>query len=289
MKLYAGPLAVDDLVRETIGPVAAGLVAEELAQRWFFVRYADPHGHLRVRLAGDPQRLQQEVLPRLRDALAPALEDGRVWKLQLDTYEREVERYGGPEGIELCEQLFHHDSEAVVELLHEAEAGGDGDRRWRLALIGMDRLLDDLGLELETRRQLLLRARDAFHREFRASDAVARDIGAKYRAEHGAIAELLAPDEAASGSWPAERAVFRRRSQRSAGACESLRQLAAGSKLTLPLGEIAASLLHMTCNRLLRSAARTHELVLYDFLHRHYKGAVARRVSERRRDPVYVP
>ena len=45
----------------------------------------------------------------------------------------------------------------------------------------------------------------------------------------------------------------------------------------------------MHCNRLLRAAARTHELVLYDFLHRHYKGRVARAASERRNaSDVYV-
>jgi thiopeptide-type bacteriocin biosynthesis protein len=288
VKLYAGALAVDDLVRETIGPLAMDLVAAGQARRWFFVRYADPHGHLRLRFAGDPQQLRREVLPRIEAAVAAHVAAGRVWKLQLDAYEREVERYGGTAAIELCEQLFHDDSAAIVDLLRDDRAG-DGDRRFWLALLGMDRLLADLGLDLETKRRTLLRARDAFHREFRTSDAVQKQIGAKYRAHSSALATVLTPDAGADAAgdappdaWARERAILASRSARSAATCESLRRLAAESKLTLPLDEIAPALLHMHCNRLLRSAARRHELVLYDFLHRHYKGLVARAASERR-------
>jgi thiopeptide-type bacteriocin biosynthesis protein len=282
VKLYGGALAVDDLVRTTVGPLAVAMAAEGVARRWHFVRYADPHGHLRLRFEGEARRLEQELLPRLRRAIAPLLEAGRLWKLQIDTYEREIERYGGSEGIALCEELFHFDSEAIVELLRDAPTAGDGDRRWRLALLGMDRLLDDLRLDLETKRRTLLRARDAFHSEFKAGDAVARQIGAKYRAESAAVARLLAPAGDEDDEWSPARAAFARRSERSAAARAALRRAAADGSLAAPVEEIAPALLHMHCNRLLRAAARTHELVLYDFLHRHYKGRVARAASERR-------
>ena len=153
----------------------------------------------------------------------------------------------------------------------------------------MDRLLDDVGLDLETKRRTLLRARDAFHKEFKASDAVARQIGAKWRVESAAVARLLAPDGDEEDAWSPARAAFGRRSERSAAARAALQRAAADGSLAAPLEEIAAALLHMHCNRLLRAAARTHELVLYDFLHRHYKGRVARAASERRNaSDVYV-
>ena len=88
------------------------------ADGWFFVRYGDPDWHLRVRFHGEPARLHAEVLPALQAAAAPLLDDGRVWRLQLDTYEREVERYGGPEGVALAERLF----EAVRSLPGETMA-----------------------------------------------------------------------------------------------------------------------------------------------------------------------
>src|SRR5262249_48674476 len=211
VKLYGGPIVVDRLVRDLVGPLAA---AGGLARRWFFVRYADPHSHLRLRFEGNPERLQAELLPRVQAAVAPLLDDGRLWKVQLDTYEREVERYGGPAGIGPCEQLFHHDSEATVELLQLLEDDGRGDRRWRLALLGMDRLLDDLGLDLEGKRAVLRGARGAFRAEFRAASEVARRLGAKYRAESAALGGLLGPDAGAAPEWSAARAVLGRRSRR---------------------------------------------------------------------------
>ena len=58
------------------------------------------------------------------------------------TYRREVERYGGPEGILVAERVFHADSDAVVELLDLFEPGAAGlDARWRIGLLGTDRLL----------------------------------------------------------------------------------------------------------------------------------------------------
>jgi thiopeptide-type bacteriocin biosynthesis protein len=183
-----------------------------------------------------------------------------VWKVQLDTYEREVERYGGPAGIELCEQLFHHDSEAVVELLRLAE--DRADQRWWLALLGMGRLLDDLGLDLDARQSVLCRARDAARSGLRMDGAAAGRLGAKYRAASAALAGLAGPE------WQAARDVLDRRAERNAAPAALL----AGRAPAL-----AGSLLHMHANRLLRAAHQTQEMVLYDFLHRAVTGQAARR------------
>jgi hypothetical protein len=50
----------------------------------------------------------------------------------------------------------------------------------------------------------------------------------------------------------------------------------ATGRLSVPLMELAPSFLHMHANRLLRSAHRVQELVLYDFLVRLYESRTAR-------------
>src|SRR5262249_29509426 len=109
-KLDTGVANADRLLTECVAPVVREALKSGEADRWFFIRYGDPDWHLRVRLHGSPARLAAEVLPALHAALQPALGDGRLRRLQLDTYEREVERYGGPEGILLAEEVFHADS-----------------------------------------------------------------------------------------------------------------------------------------------------------------------------------
>ena len=46
--------------------------------------------------------------------------------------------------------------------------------------------------------------------------------------------------------------------------------------LTVSLSELAPSYIHMHVNRLIRSAQRAHELVLYDLLARLYESKLAR-------------
>ena len=50
---------------------------------------------------------------------------------------------------------------------------------------------------------------------------------------------------------------------------------------TLPITELASSYVHMHVNRLIRSAQRAHELVLYDLLARIYESQLARARARR--------
>src|SRR5262249_36529540 len=98
VKLYTGPAIADQVLRDVVRPVVASALSGGAADRWFFVRYGDPDWHLRLRLHGRPARLSGEVLPALHAAAAPLLGDGRLWRVQIDTHERRVERYGGAQG-----------------------------------------------------------------------------------------------------------------------------------------------------------------------------------------------
>jgi thiopeptide-type bacteriocin biosynthesis protein len=242
---------------------------------WFFIRYGDPDWHLRLRLHGAPNRLK-ELAGELPSVLAPLHREQLLWKVQLDTYEREVERYGGPEAILLAEQLFQVDSEAVLELL-ELLPGDDGaDARWRLALCGMDLLLSDLGLGLETRLQLTTALRESFGREFRVEGAVEQQLGERFRKERRSTEELLGSRKAHSPVLAQGLEVLQRRSERLAPIAAGLNALAAAGRLGVPMAELAGSFLHMHANRMARSAARAQELVLYDLLNRHYASRAAR-------------
>ncbi len=70
----------------------------------------------------------------------------RCDRFAVDTYEREVERYGGPEGMAAAEELFAADSRCVAGLLG-CLRGGLGLDRVGLAVVTVDDLLDALGLD----------------------------------------------------------------------------------------------------------------------------------------------
>lgn len=99
---------------------------------WFFVRFADPLPHLRIRVrAGE--------LPDLLRAFTRTVESGHVSRFALDGYEREIERYGGDAGLEVCETVFCADTRLV---LSSPTSPADPDVR---AAIGIETLLTGLG------------------------------------------------------------------------------------------------------------------------------------------------
>lgn len=275
-KLYTGSATADQVLREVVRPVSQAAVHSGAADSWFFIRYGDPDWHVRLRFHGDPQRLLGEVLPALRAATLPLLEDGRVWRFQLDTYEREIERYGGAEGIGLAEQLFQADSEAVLALVEQSPEDARGDARWRWALQGMDQLLIDLGLDLAGKLEVIRRTRDAFAKEFCVEPQFRHQLNAKYRKERRTVEALLVPDGEGQALPTPEHAVLHRRSEQWASAIADLKAREQAGKLRQSVKELAVSYLHMHANRLLRSAHRAQELVLYDFLARNYESRVIR-------------
>src|SRR5262249_37929851 len=149
--------------------------------------------------------------------------DGRAWRLQIDTCEREVERYGGPEGIDLAERLFHADSEAVLALAGLLAEDARGEVRWRLALGGMHLLLAGLGLAPDGRRAVLRTARDSFAAEFHADANLRHQLGARFRTERRSLEALLDLAPGADSALAPGLEVLRRRSERLAPVMAELR------------------------------------------------------------------
>jgi thiopeptide-type bacteriocin biosynthesis protein len=272
-KIYCGPASIDRVLRE----IAAPLLAERRSgiERWFFLRYGDPEWHLRLRFQGVRAQLLDGVLCELHDRLAPLLASGLVARLQLDTYQREIERYGGPEAMPVIEEIFRADSEAALGIVERLEGDEGADARWRLALRGTHDLLVDFGLALPQRLALVSTLRARFAAEHGAGVEVDRQLGQRFRVERKSLTELLAspgPDHPLAPGLQ----LLGRRSARLAPLVARLREVELRGQLAAPRDEVLAALLHMHANRVLLSHHRAQELVLHDFLQRHYTSEAAR-------------
>ena len=280
VKIYAGAATIDSLLAEVIRPLVAEMTRAEAADHWFFIRYHDPDHHLRLRFHGPPERLTATVLPALHASIAPALDDGRAWRLQVDTYERELERYGGSlQTMQLAERLFFADSEAALSLV--AAYGGDAglDLRWQAAIVGIHRLLDDFGFDLGPRLALMERLAASFAARLGGQRSVRlqRWLGGKFRSHRARLIWLSSLLDRAeverAGLWPAS-AAFETRSVRIAPLVTQLRGLVNDAVFV----GLTESFIHMFVNRLMRSRANAFELVFYDLLARLY---AARRAGAR--------
>jgi lantibiotic biosynthesis protein len=276
LKLFTGQAGADRVLLDVVQVLTA---AAGSIDSWHFVRFADPDWHIRLRLHGRPDALLHDVLPSLRDWADPLLQAGLLWRIQLDTYEREVERYGGPDGIEYAEHIFHADSAAILQILRllPGDAGADG--RWRVALRGIDQLLEDFGLSLPEKREIARAARQGYGREFGVGAGFQHAVGACFRRERTSLEPLLDRGRDLPHEWAACAAALDRRSAAIAASVARLRALAGSDQARL--AELTMSLAHMHVNRLLRSAQRAQELVLYEMLDRLYTSRAARQDAAR--------
>ena len=146
---------LDELLATVLPGILTAAFGSRLISRWFFVRYSDPQYHLRIRFNGAPRLLIADLAPLLADRFDAQLRAGQIWRIQFDTYEREIERYGGMKAIGVAEDLFCADSCAALRIM--TALGGDAglDQRWRIALLGIDAFLTDFGLNLASKRLAL--------------------------------------------------------------------------------------------------------------------------------------
>ncbi|WP_405058195.1 lantibiotic dehydratase [Kribbella sp. NBC_01505] len=226
-KLYDVPAYEDDLIAHPIREFGAQAIADGTADSWFFMRYVDPDPHLRIRWHGDPAVLTEKLAPRLLSWGAELVNAGYCKSFGLDTYDQEVERYGGAAGIELAEQLFHTDSELVAELLRQR-------RSLDMLLLGVytvDTLLGALGYDPAERESLArigVQDRKATADEFRKEQVALRGV-------LGDPSWLPVSAQPAVSMW----------SKRIAEIAKGL------TEAELDKDELTQSYVHMHCNRLL--------------------------------------
>jgi thiopeptide-type bacteriocin biosynthesis protein len=268
-KAYCGTVTSDRVLVDVVTPLVTALRSEGLIDRWFFIRYCDPDLHLRLRFHGDPNILWTDVAPRLFTAMATM--GDLVHKTVLDTYDPEVERYGGPDAMDVAYRVFEADSDAALRIVDAYRT--DANARWRVALLGMDALLDDLGLCLEEKCAIVASARDDWARALGTRIELTRQLGEKFRGMRAEMEGLL---DSAPVALSAGARALQSRSVAFRAAGTKLRELEGRRDLACSRSQIAGSYLHMWANRIFRGSPNRHELVLYDILHRLYKSAIAR-------------
>lgn len=274
-KIYTGYKTADRILTEVIAPLMQELLDKKVIEKWFFLRYSDPRFHIRIRLHFKDSASLMPVITAMNEKLAWFIKEELIWKVQLDEYHRELDRYGS-DTIEDAESIFFHDSLFVVKLLSKIE-GHEGEQlRWFFGFRGIDSLLDSFGYSLHQKLSLMEMVKASFAREFGMSRLLKKQLDEKYREVRKKIdyylSESLKEDQ---GLEPLLR-LLKERALNMASIAFRLRKLEIEQSLGKSLDEIVASYIHMFMNRLFRSQNRKYELVLYDFIYRAYNSQVAR-------------
>lgn len=271
-KLYCGVKTADSVLTESIAPLTQKLKKEGLIDGWFFLRYSDPDKHLRLRLHVPNTQHLGKVITRFYEHIEPWLESGEVWNLTCDSYVRELERYG-TQTMELCEEIFYHDSEAILNSL---QLHPDERSRWLFAVRMIDTLMSDFGFNDDQKEELMGRMKDAFAREFNASKQTKKSLAKKYREVRNHIEKFLTGEVNGNRLHNELHQIITQKSKRIKAPANTIRERIEAGSAGIELNELMVSLIHMLMNRIFRSRQRMHEMVLYDFIHVTYKSQNAR-------------
>ncbi|WP_433464092.1 lantibiotic dehydratase [Spirillospora sp. CA-128828] len=154
LKLYGHPDQQDTLLIRHLPHLTEHL---DDTIPWWFLRYRDPHPHLRLRLT-TPAAASTDTARLLADWTSGLRKAGLVGRVQWDTYFPEEGRFGTGPAFGAAETCFAADSAAVLAQLTTAHTSGL-DARALIAASMLDLATGLLGDGNQARRWLIAHAR----------------------------------------------------------------------------------------------------------------------------------
>ena len=241
VKLYCAATLQEELLTGPLRAFVLQMLEQQFIHNWFFIRYADPEPHIRLRFQGDPQVLVNYLLPDLCRWCSHLMTEGSCLKFVFDVYDREIERYGGPQGIQTAEAFFCADSAAVAEMLYLRRKNILQLDTTTLAVLSTNELLAGLALSPEQRLKWC-----------REAVSAPKASGPAYRQRRAALRSLLGDPGYLQKQPGGEQlaAILAARNTCLAVVAHCLSELAAQHALSQLPENIYRSFVHMHYNRL---------------------------------------
>lgn len=256
----------DELLTGDIWPFVQSLQKAGLLRQFFFIRYADEKGlHIRLRLLPEPTAAQK-VRRRARAKFPEA---------EFVAYMPETERYGGPQGVPIAEQLFDASSAAVLRLL-AADASWNYGRALASAMQMHIGMLQAFGVGRAEATALFEHIAQSEQQTF---DVPVLQLEQAFESQRATVVSPLSTLwDACEKGVPFSDAWFARWRTAAQPIAKSLHRIFRAGQLQLPktsshpnpLWALYESYVHMTNNRL--GLARPDECLAAYLLHRSLSG-----------------
>ncbi|MCZ4693794.1 hypothetical protein DWB61_09720 [Ancylomarina euxinus] len=261
-KFYCGPKIAEVILIEKIKPIVDYLIDKAIIDQFFFIRFADPDYHIRIRFHIIKLQDLNLVLKLINTELKKFVNDKIISTITYDTYNREIERYG-ESTICLIEKIFFYDSVAVIKYL----SSENDDNKWKWGIKMMDSLLDEWGIDIYGKQHLFQILADAYFEEVNGDKNLRLQIDQKFRKEKQEIRKFICRERF-------EESIENRFILDIGSLIKELRNEIDNSDADL--FSILSSIIHMHFNRLFRTKQRLHEMIIYYFMNKYYKSEIAR-------------
>ncbi|WP_135221195.1 thiopeptide-type bacteriocin biosynthesis protein [Flavobacterium foetidum] len=264
-KIYTGVKTADYILVEKLAPVIIHLEKKKKILKWFFIRYRDPEEHLRIRFLVDDLDDISLLVKSLYAVFKELMDEDVVWKIQTDTYQREIERYG-KETMYDSEFLFWQDSRIILKYLNIKTSFTDNETPVFFSFLMIESFLNSFKLSNLEKSALMNKLQITFKEEFEIDKIQKKEMDKNYRIFYPKLEVFLKEsNQGQSGFSDLFFIVDEKSRQIEKTALEII------GKIELPLNDFLSSHIHMMINRQYTSRQRMYELVIYDHLHRYYK------------------
>ena len=258
-KIYTG-VKTSEFLLEVIKPFVEQLQNENKIKKWFFIRYNDPKPHLRIRFNISNLNNYNYILGKINSLFGEYLNSGEISNVVIDTYKKELERYG-ENTIEYAEELFFRSSELILNFLEY-----DDEEKIMVALFYIDCIFSELGLSNEEKINWIKNFDNAFKTEFNADKNLNNQLKKKYNNFQPKYFEFIKSNE-----FKDIRNLIINNISDILIVMEKILELEKKECLNVEMRDYFQSIFHMHINRLFVSNQRLFEMIIYDHLLRFYK------------------
>lgn len=270
-KIYTGIRTADMMLVDKLFPVIKKMIKNNYICKFYFIRYYDSDFHIRLRLFLSNSEYFNIVVNVINSILKPMLNKQLIWKIQLDTYYREIERYN-LYLVEDTESLFYYDSIYILLIIRQLERIRNENCRWMISLLLIDRLLSDLGFTLEKKNTIMILISNSYKKEFGFNKFNSKQFNEKYRANKNFVESVL-DNVYIDGDFEKLISLVCKRSEKMKSVISNILQFT--NIYRLNIDDYVISYIHMTMNRLFINDNRVYELIIYDFMRRYYTSKIA--------------
>ncbi|MBC5835242.1 hypothetical protein G6N05_14740 [Flavobacterium sp. F372] len=271
-KIYSGYKIADVILLEYLKEKIELLESENYIKKWFFIRYNDSDSHIRIRFQVTKTENVFHVIKELNPVFEDVLQKNFIWKLQSDTYLREIERYG-LNTMEDSETLFYFDSKMIIDYLVLKKNFENEETQLLFSLLSIDSFLNTFSLSTSDRLRLLDDMQLAFKQEFNATKVLKSELDKHYRELEKEISNCM--NFVSNHELSPLYEIVEAKSKNIKTVVKSIK-----SNLEINLNSFLSSHIHMMINRQFTSRQREYETLIYDHLFRYYKTCFYRKAKQ---------
>ncbi len=273
-KIYCGVRISDQVLLDIISPLTLRLLDEGLIKKWFYIRFRDPHYHIRFRLLLANVDSLNTIIDHFNTMSKTFLDQELIWKIQTDTYKRELERYG-INTMELSETIFFHDSVLINNAMDLVK---DEELHFLFALKCVDEFINIFEFSHDNKMSFLRDNANSFMQEHDLNKITKVSIDKKYRGMRQKLDSFLVPDDMPCGYEKLNSLLSIRNNHIELCKIRIL-ELARNKKLMVPIQDLLSSYIHMFVNRAFRDRQRYFEMITYIFLAKYNTSLAVRPVK----------